>query len=76
MIKYYFYNKNSHTKIMNNSKKMLIWKSKENSTFMVSLKKTVLAYRYIDIMVKKITKHGNLGEGYKEIVCIIFAAFV
>ena len=32
---------------------MLIWKSKENSTFMVSLKKTVLAYRYIDTMVKK-----------------------
>lgn len=43
---------------------------------MVSLKKTVLAYRYIDVMVKKITKHENLGEGYKEIVCIIFAAFV
>ena len=32
---------------------MLIWKNKENSTFMVSLKKTVLAYRYIDTMVKK-----------------------
>lgn len=32
---------------------MLIWKSKEISTFMVSFKKTVLAYRYTDRMVKK-----------------------
>lgn len=38
---------------------------------MVSLKKTVLAYRYIDIMVKKITKHRNLGEGYKEIALFL-----